>query len=376
MNIQSTENILLLGAGFTKNFGGLLANEMWAEIFNHEKIQAQPRIKKLMLEDFDYESVYYSVLEGLYSKDEKNAMKEATKSAHKYIDDILIEHVKYHPFSNTLRNVTNIISRFTPQVQKIEGPDGKTTFIYPNDTYKSFIFTLNQDLFFERLYDPGHVNFLIPGINNNSEWFTTYFNKPLEESDYCKLPYEDELNYKDILLEGNYFLIKLHGSCNWTSFDGSDTMVIGRGKTKQIQKEPLLKYYFNLFDKVLSQDQRRLLVIGYGFGDEHINRIISKAVEEHGLKIYILSPESPNDFKKKLYGGSETIKDKINICQGESPKDLEHKLYGEFEKIKDKINIWQGISGYFQCIEILSVNSDINQAMKKHFEDVFFGKNG
>lgn len=31
------ENILLLGAGFTKNFGGLLASEMWAEIFNNEK---------------------------------------------------------------------------------------------------------------------------------------------------------------------------------------------------------------------------------------------------------------------------------------------------------------------------------------------------
>jgi hypothetical protein len=36
MNIQSSENILLTGAGFTKNFGGLLASEMWAEIFNHE----------------------------------------------------------------------------------------------------------------------------------------------------------------------------------------------------------------------------------------------------------------------------------------------------------------------------------------------------
>lgn len=68
MNIQSTEpifteNILLLGAGFTKNFGGLLANEMWAHIFNHEKVQAQSRIKELMLNDFDYESIYYAVLE-------------------------------------------------------------------------------------------------------------------------------------------------------------------------------------------------------------------------------------------------------------------------------------------------------------------------
>ncbi|MCO5382417.1 MAG: hypothetical protein NHB15_10310 [Methanosarcina barkeri] len=59
------ENILLLGAGFTKNFGGLLASEMWAEIFNNENIQTQPRIKKLMQNNFDYESIYYSVLEGI-----------------------------------------------------------------------------------------------------------------------------------------------------------------------------------------------------------------------------------------------------------------------------------------------------------------------
>ena len=72
---------------------------------------------------------------------------------------------------------------------------------------KSFIFTLNQDLFFERLYLRNFRNHSIPGIDNNPEWFTTNYNQPLEESDYCKLPSEDELNNKDILLGGNYFLI-------------------------------------------------------------------------------------------------------------------------------------------------------------------------
>jgi len=134
---------------------------------------------------------------------------------------------------------------------------------------KSFIFTLNQDLFFERLYLRNFRNHSIPGIDNNPEWFTTNYNQPLEESDYCKLPSEDELNNKNILLEGNYFLIKLHGSCNWTSFDGSEMMVIGRGK--KIQTEPLLKRYFDIFDYVLSRGLHRLFIIGYGFGDIYIN---------------------------------------------------------------------------------------------------------
>lgn len=49
MNIQSTKHILLLGAGFSKNFGAPLAGEMWYLLFNHKKIQAQPRIRELML---------------------------------------------------------------------------------------------------------------------------------------------------------------------------------------------------------------------------------------------------------------------------------------------------------------------------------------
>lgn len=329
MNIQSSENILLTGAGFTKNFGALLSSEMWAEIFNHEKIQAQPKIKELMLDDFDYESIYYSIIEGSFSDDERKAIKDAVKFAYEYIDAILREYIRNHPHPNELQNVTDFIYRF-----------GKTN-------NKSFIFTLNQDLFFERLYhNYAYAELSIPGIDNNSEWFRTTFSRPLTISDYYRLPKEEKLNHNmDILLKGNYFLIKLHGSYNWTSFDGSDIMVIGRGKTEQIQKEPLLKYYFEIFKKVLSQGQRRLLIVGYGFGDNHINCIISNAVRVHGLKIYIISPVSPEEFKKKLFE-------------------------------KSIINIWQGISGYFQYSlkEIFSEDLNKNQAIKEHFFDVFFGR--
>jgi hypothetical protein len=204
-------------------------------------------------------------------------------------------------------------------------------------------------LFFERLYLRNFRNRSIPGIDNNPEWFTTNYNQPLEESDYCKLPSEDELNNKNILLEGNYFLIKLHGSCNWTSFDGSEMMVIGRGKKEKIRKEPLLKRYFDIFDYVLSRGLHRLFIIGYGFGDMHINEIISKYVTKNELKIYILSPESPKKLKEKLYEGPE--------------------------KSKDTINIWRGISGYSQCVGDVLINKDFkNQAKKGHFYDVFFGR--
>jgi hypothetical protein len=370
MSLQYSENILLLGAGFTKNFGGLLANEMWAEIFSHKAIQNQPRIKKLMLNDFDYEYIYYSVLDnfkdenGLFGEeneiivfddDEKKAIQEATSSAYLYIDEILIEYIKNHPYPTELSHFKDLIEQIGSQSHKVEefidNHDGKRKIRTVDTENKSFIFTLNQDLLFERLLAKNYeANISIPGIVNNPDWFTTRFAKSLEINDYCKLPDEDELKTMDILHEGNYFLIKLHGSCNWLSFDGSEIMVIGSRKKSKILKEPLLKTYFEIFENVLSQKNRRLFIIGYGFRDKHINEIISDSITKQGLKIYIITPESPRALQQKLCKGTE-----------------------DFECSEDTVNIWRGIAGYSQFVEDILINSDFNrQAKKKQFYKTFF----
>jgi hypothetical protein len=297
---------------------------MWATIFNHKKVQAHPKIRELMMGDFDYESIYNSIMEGPYTEDEKEAIDSAVKFTHNNIDTILREYAGGVPYPVGLTNVIQFVQRFAEAKNR------------------GFIFTLNQDLFFERLYHGVYKSKLcIPGIKNNSEWFTSYFRKKLDESDYCQLPNEDELNFfkRDILSDRNFFLIKLHGSSNW-----GKKMVIGGGKTEQIQKVPLLKWYFKIFKNVLSQNQRRLLIIGYGFGDDHINRIISYAVRDYGLKIYIISPDSPADFKTKLV-----------------------------KKSKLGTDIWQGISGYFQhsLMDIFPESAEATQA-SRNLTKLFF----
>ena len=77
MTKKTCEYILFTGAGFTKNFGGLLAKEMWSKIFNNRKIQNCPRIKKLMINDFDYESIYQKILNGKYTEEEKDVISDA-----------------------------------------------------------------------------------------------------------------------------------------------------------------------------------------------------------------------------------------------------------------------------------------------------------
>ena len=54
--------ILLTGAGFTANFGGLLAEEIWSIIFNQKEIQNCEGIRSLLTGRFNYEEIYQGIL--------------------------------------------------------------------------------------------------------------------------------------------------------------------------------------------------------------------------------------------------------------------------------------------------------------------------
>lgn len=280
-----TEKILLTGAGFTHNFGAPLAKGMWSLIFNHEQIQTSPRVKNLLLRNVDFESVYHSIMEGDYDESEKHAMSVAVASTYEKLDSIVRDWV----FRGDSSHPVNIYG-----VQKLID-------LFPRVNKKGFFFTLNQDLFIERHYYNGQRP-VIPGIQHRQEWFSSLFRMPLKQSDYSQLPTSAfiEDNKDRILSDSNFFYIKLHGSQNWVSSPGSQTMVIGRRKSRRLREEPLLSWYFDIFKDVVLQQNRRLLIIGYGFRDNHINRVISEAVEKHGLKIFVISPQPFEDFKRNI----------------------------------------------------------------------------
>lgn len=104
-------------------------------------------------------------------------------------------------------------------------------------------------------------------------------------------------------------------------------MVIGRGKETRIMQEPLLSWYLETFESVLSEEGRKLLVIGYGFRDPHINEVIARCVGKHGLDLYILSPLSPETFEHHLklhaFGSSNDSRSLSGV-------------------------LWRGLAGYFQ----------------------------
>ena len=57
MSLKTKNLILLTGAGFTKNFGGFLASEMWSKIFNTPAIQANKKLRDLLEGNDDFEEI-------------------------------------------------------------------------------------------------------------------------------------------------------------------------------------------------------------------------------------------------------------------------------------------------------------------------------
>jgi SIR2-like domain len=93
----------------------------------------------------------------------------------------------------------------------------------------------------------------------------------------------------DFVTYENYQPIyKLHGSFNWFSEPrGERLLVIGGNKTASIGAFQVLAQYHDAFRSMLSQPNAHLMVIGYGFGDAHINSAIQTAADK-GLKMFII----------------------------------------------------------------------------------------
>jgi hypothetical protein len=98
---------------------------------------------------------------------------------------------------------------------------------------------------------------------------------------------------------------KLHGSSNWRDSSDSTMLIIGGDKTCEIQRHPILSWYFSQFQEYLSKPDTRLMIIGYGFRDSHINDVITHAIQKDNLKFFVIDPSGADIVRKvnPSYGG-------------------------------------------------------------------------
>ena len=313
MSLITKKNILLTGAGFTANFGGLLAREMWAKIFNNPKTYSLVGIKELLRKNFDFESVYASVKNSSsFTDTDKLIFQDIVQESYASMDTSLKNYSfgGFGKFNINISGVSQLLGSFAGQREE-----------------RGAHFTLNQDLFIER--QTRAIPLGLP-MYQYREYGDRIQQGQIDSTDLVNLPDEDFLNnFKDKHQSsvGDSCFIKLHGSIGWVS-DGGSQMILGTNKLEDINKEPLLKWYFELFKEAISRPGVRLFIIGYGFRDQHVNDIILKAMNENNLKIYIISPEDPSVLKTRL------LKDPCLVIDSQTIPPINEK-------------IWDAVNGYF-----------------------------
>lgn len=328
--------VLLTGAGFTYNFGAPLAHEMATHIFNSLKCPEGKKLKETLRNHaYNYEDVYLDIITGDYTTDEKKRMYNALSEAYKYLDNII------NKINNEQSHIIHLIE------------DELIRNLQINRYGSGFIFTLNQDLFIERrcrhkvdiVYrlPAANTKFLMPdNIDQNFDLNLCSYNNDSSQIEEEKNKFLAELGKIRERRNSTPLIayVKLHGSMDWFINEVNQLMIVGGNKIDYINKLPLLKWYYELFKNELSKEEVKLLIIGYGFMDDHINLAIKEAIEIYGLQLYIINPTKQVEFEKELFNkkyGDEIL----NAICGYYPyslKDLftKESITTQWSAIKDQ----------------------------------------
>jgi hypothetical protein len=278
-----SKRTILTGAGWTRNWGGRLAAELWQDLIGHKAIQDNSRLRDLLLDETSFETALGLVQTEPFTTADRQTFEGALLDAFIAMDREVARHDR-DPWINIYK-VQELPFRFCGR----RGP-GITA---------GYFFTLNQDLWPERYLFNGDVSGALPPSlpalrsRPNQRLFTTGIGL-----------YSGEFNMEPVAepaaqgLHGQFNVVKLHGSFNWRTADVRNGLVLGTEKSGQIAASPLLSWYFDIFRKVLSAGDVRLMVVGYGFGDEHVNAAIADAIDHHGLKEFIW--DTGSDLKDRI----------------------------------------------------------------------------
>jgi hypothetical protein len=164
--------------------------------------------------------------------------------------------------------------------------------------YSLRVFTLNYDLCVERAYQAEYGEFPERGFDKENRFWS---HELLEDADPG---------------DKNFYLYKLHGSIDWVRDPGSEKLTFSDstskikiddgqiifGLTYKLQYvDPFLFLVYQL--RRLSLEAKLILVVGYGFADEHINGILRQALRGNSDKrlIAVTWPggTKPDDEKQR-----------------------------------------------------------------------------
>ena len=327
-----SKRALLTGAGFSRNWNGLLASEFFGRLISKTAIASNLKLRNLLLNEINFEAALNTAKTSGFSAEYVELLENA-------ILDVFIEHD--HAIERT--------GYFSNEDIHMYGVEKFLARFYGKDS--GYLFTLNQDLLLERkfinygTYPPYPPRPSLPGIEPQPQWFSSIFGD-LDPNglppDYIRNIDSAFFSPSPLVKQFNY--IKLHGSFDWRDKSGTELLVIGGGKADVIEKSPILKWYSEVFRSVCMDGDVRLFISGYGFADEHINEILALGIREARLRVFIHNTMEPAAMLERL----------------------KKMPYGE--------DIWSGLLGYSvrQLVEIFPGNQRYTQELE-NLESTIFG---
>jgi len=298
--------ILLLGAGFSRNWSGRLASEIRSDL--QAALHSDSHLLRL-LQRHDFETVI-SMVQGDFDR----TPNEETRQ-------------RLHRAQDAVRTIFGSMNDVFMRRPGLEFGSDAAFMIQKWLVRFDAIFTLNQDLLLEFHYRSNN-----PAVWVGSKWNPHGWAIPgvrevrapgaMFEFDRIKSKWHPTGDYTLRADTQPYF--KLHGSSNWETEDAEPLLVIGAHKEAIINRHPVLQWYREEFRRYLAMPDTRLVAVGYSFSDEHINKMILEAAERGSLKMFVVHPQGRGILVKQsaaMIPPPEPLRDDIPSL-GESTRPL------------------------------------------------------
>jgi hypothetical protein len=266
---------LLIGAGFSHNWGGWLASEAFEYLLGDPAVFANDKLRTLL---WKHQSTggFEAALDELQREAESNSQ----------LDELRLRSAVRRMFDT----MNSAFKSKGLEFRQLIGHDHPVrNFLFRFDA----IFSLNQDLLLEYCYR-GNKDGLVDRDDPHTErdWQCPGMRLTAPPDATAVYPSAAGIwvpSGDHGIAHGEQPVFKLHGSSNWLTAEGSDMMIVGGGKAPAIARYPVLQWYSKIFTEHLTRPDARLMVIGYGFRDEHINAALMKAIDR-GLRLFVVDP--------------------------------------------------------------------------------------
>lgn len=275
-------SVLLIGAGFSRNWGGWLVSEVMDSVLG--RIAGNPELQRIVTQTGDFEYALDVVQRAAANGGNRQYVELLQQAILQAFADMNAGFARRGgiEFSQDAEfSIRNFLARF------------------------DYIFTLNQDLLLELYYDPAlhgrprqRWNGLqYPGMQPSPGFFQ---GMPAEQKLEALWRPNGQLQVENNLQP----IFKLHGSTNWRDANNGTLLIIGGNKEGQIIEKELLSWYHTQFAQALCLADTKLTTIGYSFRDQHVNDAIL-AGAQRGLCLFladprgrnILNPAAPNQIR-------------------------------------------------------------------------------